>query len=566
MRFATSWYSARSLTVAIVLWWGMFAPQPALAGIYLAEVAWMGSPDDANAEWIELFNDGEATDLTGFVLGALDGQPSVLLTGTIGAGATFLLERTDDATVPDVVAGQVYTGGLGNAGEVLELRDASGTLVDRVDGSNGWAIGGSNETKETLQRLGSSGAWVTAAPTPGKVNARVAVTEEEEEAEAVPSGSAWSETAKRSTSGGASATGAATPRKSAPSVVMTPALTVHAGSDRTVPAGVPVRFVATARDERGEDARASCVWSFGDGATGDGAKTTHTYPYEGEYVVVVRASMAAPRGTLAAEDRAVVRVVSLTLTLPHADTRSIEVANDSAHEVDLSRFTLVAGTVYFRIPEGTILLSGARVRFAAGVTKLTPFDPYTVGLFTPSGVLAARYEGVVVTVSEAASLSTDSMATDTALTASAVDTEEYGENTGGMETASVDGSEQNEVSEGMATDVDHPLVAEVDRGLSAAAETSVAPAARTLAEAYGGARETGRSPWWWLAGLAALTGAVGAVVLVVRQERDTPTPLSEAIFTDEEVEEGILVPLEEPASTMPRERRPAGSGRGTHMV
>ena len=130
-------------------------PVVADASVFISEVAWMGSAEDANAEWIEIYNNGAAVDLEGWTLNAVDGQPGIVLTGTLPADSYALLERSDDSTVPSVDAYLVYTGALGNTGEILELRDADGMLIDRVDGSNDWAIGGDNGTKETLQRSGN---------------------------------------------------------------------------------------------------------------------------------------------------------------------------------------------------------------------------------------------------------------------------------------------------------------------------------------------------------------------------------------------------------------------------
>ncbi len=122
---------------------------PAL-DVVINEIAWMGTPTSANDEWIELLNNtGVGINLTGWTLRATDGTPNVTLTGTIPAGGHFLLERTDDSTVPGVTADQIYTGALANTGEVLELRDQLGALHDNV---NAW-YAGNNTTKETMQRV-----------------------------------------------------------------------------------------------------------------------------------------------------------------------------------------------------------------------------------------------------------------------------------------------------------------------------------------------------------------------------------------------------------------------------
>ncbi len=122
--------------------------------VAINEVAWMGTVYDANDEWIELYNNTAApVDLTGWTLCAADGTPNITLTGTIPAYGYFLLERTDDTTIPDIPADQIYTGALGNTGEILELRDASGAVVDTANGDGGGWPAGNNTTKQTMERI-----------------------------------------------------------------------------------------------------------------------------------------------------------------------------------------------------------------------------------------------------------------------------------------------------------------------------------------------------------------------------------------------------------------------------
>lgn len=65
--------------------------------VSISEVAWMGSSESANHEWIELHNDGEAIDVTGWVIN--DGMNlNIELTGVIPAGSYVVLERTSDAS------------------------------------------------------------------------------------------------------------------------------------------------------------------------------------------------------------------------------------------------------------------------------------------------------------------------------------------------------------------------------------------------------------------------------------------------------------------------------------
>lgn len=146
-------------------------PAFARAAVMINEIAWMGTAVSANAEWMELYNSGDASvDLTGWHLIAANGSPSIALAGSIDADGYFLLERTSDASVPDVTADQIYTGALVNTGTTLTLTDSSGNVVDQVIGGANWAnVGGDNASKETAQR--TSSGWETAIATPRAMNA-----------------------------------------------------------------------------------------------------------------------------------------------------------------------------------------------------------------------------------------------------------------------------------------------------------------------------------------------------------------------------------------------------------
>jgi len=128
--------------------------------IVINEIAWMGTNISANDEWIELYNNTEGpVNLDGWQLVAQDGTPKINLSGTIPANGFYLLERTDDTTVPNVPADRIYSGALENAGETLELYDNFGNLIDRLDDSGGWSAG-DNSTKQTTERK-TDGNWQT---------------------------------------------------------------------------------------------------------------------------------------------------------------------------------------------------------------------------------------------------------------------------------------------------------------------------------------------------------------------------------------------------------------------
>lgn len=114
----------------------------------------MGTATSSDDEWIELYNAGNsAVDMTGWTLTAADGTPNIGLSGAISAGGYYLLERTSEDTVSPE-SDQIYTGALGNTVEILELRDSTGNVMDRLDS---WYAGvnpsGNPEGRATMERI-----------------------------------------------------------------------------------------------------------------------------------------------------------------------------------------------------------------------------------------------------------------------------------------------------------------------------------------------------------------------------------------------------------------------------
>ncbi len=122
--------------------------------VVISEVAWMGTEASANDEWIELYNTTDhAISLIGWRLESADGSPSIALVGTIPAQGFFLLERTDDNTVSDIPADQIYSGALSNSGETLILKDPSGNIIDTANGDGGPWPAGNDSPRATMERL-----------------------------------------------------------------------------------------------------------------------------------------------------------------------------------------------------------------------------------------------------------------------------------------------------------------------------------------------------------------------------------------------------------------------------
>jgi len=132
--------------------------------IWINEVAWMGTKESYADEWIELRNSASnPVNISGWQLIDKDEKIQIYFPNiTIPSKGFLLLERTDDNTVPEVLADVVYTGSLGNNGEGLRLFDDSCMLVDEVMANPDWPSG-ENESKKTMERNESGMGWHTSA-------------------------------------------------------------------------------------------------------------------------------------------------------------------------------------------------------------------------------------------------------------------------------------------------------------------------------------------------------------------------------------------------------------------
>jgi len=136
--------------------------------VVINEIAWMGTTGSTANEWIELYNTtGSSISLTSWTLRATDGTPNITLSGSIGAYGYYLLERTDDNSVPGITADKIYTGAAGDGGELLELKDGSSNLIDSANQNGAW-FAGSTTGRSTMSRIDvnvsgtTSSNWYTA--------------------------------------------------------------------------------------------------------------------------------------------------------------------------------------------------------------------------------------------------------------------------------------------------------------------------------------------------------------------------------------------------------------------
>ena len=306
--------------------------------VVINEIAWMGTNISANSEWLELYNNTNSDiDLSGWTLSASDGTPSIILTGIIGAHNYFLLERTDDGSVPEVTADQIYVGALGNSGEILELKDASSNLIDLVDFSTGWPAG-DNTNKKTMERINSllgsqADNWASSQSADG------------------------------------------TP-KTINSVFITPNIkpTTSAGADKSAIVGEEVLFDGSGSSD-GDGSVVDYKWDFGDGNIASGVSTSHTYNLIGSYLVSL--TVVDNLGATSS-DNLIVNVSAVATTTININPSDLvinefvsdpgtgqkewlEIFNNTTSTINLSGFILEDGLGTIAILSGEITAHGFKV-------------------------------------------------------------------------------------------------------------------------------------------------------------------------------------------------------------
>ncbi|OGZ32088.1 MAG: hypothetical protein A2V69_01315 [Candidatus Portnoybacteria bacterium RBG_13_40_8] len=346
----------------------IFVPRTAFGAVAINEVAWMGTNISANDEWIELYNNGaEAVNLTGWLLEATDDTPTINLTGIISANGYFLLERTDDSTIPDITADQIYTGALGNTGEYLKLKDNTNNVVDDLDFTDGWPAG-DNSTKQTMEKTISG--WQTSLNSGGTPKAQNSngTTEELETTEK--------------------------PKTPTVSTSTNPPI-AEAGDNIIAFINQEIKFDGTkSTDPDGDEL--SYSWNMGDGKLIEKPSFTYKYNYPGTYLV----TLMVYDGRYYVSDTITVKIQSGQITinefLPNPSGKDeeeewIEIYNDSDSIVDISNWRLddeASGSEPFIFPKNTLIAPKSYIVFTRQITEIAlNNDKDSVRLLLPEGAV-----------------------------------------------------------------------------------------------------------------------------------------------------------------------------------
>lgn len=355
----------------------LFLPTTTLAAVFITEVAWMGTETDSNNEWIEIYNfSNTPTDITGWSL--TDGNSlNIDLSGTMPPHGVFLLERTDDTTVPDFPASIIYTGALVNSGATLTIIDAEGTTIGELVGGEDWVnIGGNNELKYTAQQT-MTGTWVTGVPTPGMPNIEEDAEIPEEETDNTPQTSSETPTG----TGGNTSISLTLPDTELSLVIEAPNIAyVNQSIDLAVNAsGIGSSLIDSLY----------YTWNFGDSDSAVGSETSHKYQYPGEYVIVTEAGYARHKTIV----RHHITVLPVTLSLARATDGAVLIHNDAKYDVDVSGYRLV-GSKSLEFPQHSIILPNGTITIPA--KKIENGVESMLALYDEVGVIMATEASAVL--------------------------------------------------------------------------------------------------------------------------------------------------------------------------
>lgn len=368
--------------ILIILTSMAFFPFFARATVYVSEVAWMGTTNSANDEWMELHNDGsESVDLSGWTLSAVDGVPNINFSSTtnkiIPAGGFYLMERTDDNAVLSITADLIYTGALSNDGEDLVLRNKDGNEIDRVNDLTGWRAG-DNVSKQTMQK--TAFGWVAATGTPKAVNSEQASSQ----SSSIDSSSSSSVSSSQSSSEVGIVSG------SVNYVFNSEQISAKAGEDRTAIAGADIVLEGKVYGFKNEPiASARYFWTLGDGSYKEGQNIRHIYKYPGNYIAVLNASS----GDVSASDGLNIKVIPNELRIVETKKEFIKLKNESSLILDLSGWFLKAGGAVFKFPDYSLISASAELIIPSDVSSLKfSNNDFSAEILYPNGSLAFSYK------------------------------------------------------------------------------------------------------------------------------------------------------------------------------
>ncbi|MBU1557864.1 lamin tail domain-containing protein [Patescibacteria group bacterium] len=365
----------------------LFFPLVLNAEIIITEIMYNPEGSDTGKEWLEIYNKGEAVDLTGWKLFEAETNHKI---NPAEEGKNLNFPANSYAIIVDnfekfkenysSFSGLVFDSAysLSNTGETLIIRDNDLNDIDSVNYS---VDSGADGDGNSLQLINNS--WVSANPTIGETNN----FSETQEPPVSSSETSEVDNANNSTT----------------DFPIEPQIFADAGKDRKIIVGADTMFNAKGFGiEREPLQNARYSWSFGDGGLKEGQNILYTYKYPSKYVVVLNVSS----GEHTANDRIIVEALPADIIISEVNSEEgfIELYNRSKYELNLSWWRIRSEGQYFSLPKDTIILPDNKIRVSSQITKLNYLNKNQIYLLYPNGEVVNKYSEVEQFISSSSSL------------------------------------------------------------------------------------------------------------------------------------------------------------------
>lgn len=167
---------------------------------------------------------------------------------------------------------------------------------------------------------------------------------------------------------------------------------------KVVIAGVPFYINSLTTSNKGDTyAVGKFFWSFGNGNSSilnTAEPFLYSYEYPGEYMITLSYFDSVFSKVPDAKSEIIIKVISSEIYINSIGNKNdsfIEIGNKSNYDIDLSNWVITAGAHYFVIPEGTILISGKKIKFSPKITGFVIEDLYFISITNPNKEIVVTY-------------------------------------------------------------------------------------------------------------------------------------------------------------------------------
>lgn len=370
-----------------------FLPHFVHADVVITEVMYDAPGTDADHEWIEIYNDGSASETMVswkfFEEGSNHGIADAGSGGVLPAGEYAVIVsnpsifKSDYPSFSGIVFDSSWSS-FNNSGEALALKDSGGNVEFQFtyDPSIGAAGDG-----QTLQYV--SGSWTHGLATPGAEN---------EESDTTDTGG---ETIQ--------------PQEEEQDVFINtykPAAKIILVGESIAGSTTRLHAVVTNKSNNEISPEGIFDWNFGDGTgvrVANSADVAHQYENPGEYSVWLgyKRYESMVDYQLSTRFKVVVKEGGVVLSRVISGS-GVELFNQSTTDKDISFWSISQNGNVFSFPPNTILLSGKKIIFSTRALGFSPSTEEVMVLNYPNGVLATTYQKTPLVVPKLASVASSS--------------------------------------------------------------------------------------------------------------------------------------------------------------